>query len=355
LLIAAIGCGHKTLTITTSSLAPPAGGGGAAPGWNDGNTKMELDGVPFYLKVGACKKLSVWLEPQYTLTLTLAVDKRPPITHTLTLTRSAYTSDPDVKNLLKTLAGISGKHPINRADPFGCPAKLRDQWEDPKVLANIVPLEEIEDRPGIAQAAAAHNIILVSNAATVTTAVDYSHVYYMNAKTPWIGTAQVDAKLADDGTLTEGSGQVDDETWSTILSTISSLAGDFTGASAAAAAAPAAAPAAAGGADMALDLSQEELAKFKQDCPDSPDWPKPEHSVTYTFKPTTTVYQHDFTKLSFDLSNQCVPEPKGLQDGNYTITKVNPDAGDDSKKDKTITVSGTVVLPDAKDPKAKAK
>jgi hypothetical protein len=47
--------------------------------------------------------------------------------------------------------------------------------------------------------------------------VDYTDQYYVNAKRPLAGSANVDAKVAEDGSLSEASGQVESKTFETIL------------------------------------------------------------------------------------------------------------------------------------------
>jgi len=208
-------------------------------------------------------------------------------------------------------------------------------------------------------------LVRVANTAAIVPVVDYTHVYYLNSRSPWTGTSQVSAKVADDGTLSEGSGQVDDETWSTILSTVSSLVGDFTGS---ASGSPATTDAEAGTsatpsvqefAARLKTMSPMEITRIPELCPDGgPDWPHPEHYVKYAYKLTTSVFKHDHTMQTFDLSKekQCEPDPTGVTDGSYTITEVKPNADDGgSKKNNTITVSGAVTLPESKDAKVKHK
>jgi hypothetical protein len=51
--------------------------------------------------------------------------------------------------------------------------------------------------------------ILIANNSEYITKVDYSNTYYFNSQTPPFGTAAATVKLAEDGTLTEASGNVD--------------------------------------------------------------------------------------------------------------------------------------------------
>ena len=51
--------------------------------------------------------------------------------------------------------------------------------------------------------------ILIANNSEYITKVDYSNTYYFNSQTPPFGKAAATVKLAEDGTLTEASGNVD--------------------------------------------------------------------------------------------------------------------------------------------------
>lgn len=63
-------------------------------------------------------------------------------------------------------------------------------------------------------------LLLVSNQTAPSQYVDYSNQYYMNVDRPLIGSASVTAKLASDGTLTESTAEVKDETVQSFLSLI---------------------------------------------------------------------------------------------------------------------------------------
>lgn len=391
LIFAAIGCGHKTLIVSTNSMAPtPKGTTTSATDWPEtrsaaellkqkkaaGTANIPVDGIPFYVKRGSCKTETVWIEPQYTMTLSIILDEKgPEILEEGTLTRSGYL-DPKSKQLVNFVSGIQGKHELGDKDLAACPQNVKNHWETvfpPSGSKDAPPILQYEAQPHtvndptasnsttqpnpVEAAEAAGNLIRAINTASVVPVVDYTHVYYMNGKTPWIGSSQVDAKLADDGTLSEGSGQAEDDTWSTILNTITGLVGDFTGATTAASAAST--PAAASPAVQPQDLTHVIVGSPKptdNKCEiNPPDWPTPQHSVTYTYKLTPTVYTHDHSYQTFDLVGGCSPAPGGVIDGSYTITKVSPDAGDGGKKNNTITLSGTVSLPDSKDAKGKDK
>ena len=61
---------------------------------------------------------------------------------------------------------------------------------------------------------------LVSNSSDPKTFVNYNETYYLNAKNPLSGSAKVDYKLAGDGTLTEASAEITNDTFKTIVSAL---------------------------------------------------------------------------------------------------------------------------------------
>ncbi len=317
-LIALTGCSHPTVSVThvlpTAALAPDPG-------------------IPFYLKHGVCTRETVWLEPQYTLSLTLSVDQNEPIKRTMVLNRHGYQSDA-AQGLIAALSELSGTYNLDEGHANRCPSVIGHQWND-TATANV------GDHPGTSMdahagallvAETAGNFIRVTNIAAVTTEVDYTHVYYINATTPWIGSGSLDAKLAPDGTLSEGNAQVQDQTWSTIFSTVTGLVGDVFGVGSAAAT-PAVTP--------VPPVTAAEVHPFA--CHEGNGWPGATHTVKYQNSLTTVVYKHDHVAKSDDLAS-CTPSPDGVTDGSYTVTEVDKDAG---KSDKNaITVSGTVTLPE---------
>jgi hypothetical protein len=206
-----------------------------------------VSGVPFYVKVAKCKQETSWLQPFYTLTLKKTsifkfVDEKaakaknpaakPPesvvrFTVTKVLSLSQFGST-DVRNL-KAMLSKPGP-----ADPAQAKA-IEDAWKKISDLADYLPLAITEDT-----LVSSSDATLATNTAVAEAVVDYSRVYYYNAPRPWVGTSQLDAKLASDGTLTEASAQVQGQTLSTILSAlpISALITKAAGAGAVAAEVP---------------------------------------------------------------------------------------------------------------------
>ncbi|MBB5316928.1 hypothetical protein [Tunturibacter empetritectus] len=286
-----------------------------------------------------CKRETVWLEPQYTLSISVTADKQLPVTKTMTVTRQAYLND-EVQTLITSMNALSGEHKVDANDASACPSSVGAIWDRVAANKSYSPVAALETSGGLGAAEAVGNIVRVGDSAAVVTEVDYKNVYYLNTKSPWIGTAQVNAKLGSDGTLTEASAQVDDETWSTILNAATSLVGDFLGGgSGASAPAAAAAPATSGVATPAL---VPERVRFS--CPALPGWPTPTGSFSYKYSLTTTVYKHDHTELS-GLDKPCETTREGVVGGNFTVVAEAMDAQEKKDDSDTISVKGAIKLP----------
>jgi hypothetical protein len=286
-----------------------------------------VSGVPFYIKVAKCKQETSWLQPFYTLTLKKTsifkfVDEKaaktkdptakPPesvvrFTVTKVLSLSQFSSV-DVRNL-KAMLSKPGP-----ADTLQAKA-IEDTWKKISDLTDYLPLAVSEDT-----LVGSSDAILTTNTAVAEAVVDYSRVYYYNAPRPWVGTSQLDAKLAGDGTLTEASAQVQGQTLSTILSAlpISTLLTKAAGAGAAAATAP------------------------------------PADAVEETFQYDLTIVEDGYTHTHnryVDFALPCPVETGGVKTG-FALT-IQPSGQPATKKDdgNTVKVNGSIVLPPSGDKK----
>jgi hypothetical protein len=165
---------------------------------------ISVPGVPFYTKRARCRQEVVWFEPIYTLTLAeLVPDKdgtpQPQARGAAILSRKSFDSQP-VTDFMTLLNDGSANE-----------QRIQTEWKkvaalnDTHVLSRDFASLSADDR------------ILVGRSAAPALYVDYANEYYVNAKLPLAGTANVDAKVADDGTLSEASAQVETKTFETIL------------------------------------------------------------------------------------------------------------------------------------------
>jgi len=282
LCLALIGCFSSVRVSRSNSLGDPP------------------QGIPFYAKTGVCRQQTDWLEPQYILTYesksgtpaTGPVDKVLSRQQFSQKTVQDFIADPGAPSAWKTaIFDLPGPDSINES-----------------ISAEIAK----EETSG--------NWARVSNTSAVEAVVDYSNVFYLNSARPLAGTTQVDAKLAADGTLTEGSVQVQDQTLEAISSLISSASTAATG-------------------FAAPHTTTTELAQ-------------PEYKLSVK----TKVYKHSHSQY-LDLKTPatpftCVASPSGVVGGSFTVSEVADSSKSkaDADKDNTISVSGSIVLPKAAPP-----
>jgi hypothetical protein len=151
-----------------------------------------VPGVPFYPKKARCRQEVVWFEPIYTLTLAaLLPDKDGALQNhprgAVVLSRTKFMSQ-DVNDFMKML----NNHPTDEgtvARAWQKVAALADSNVLSRDFSSLMPADRI----------------LASRSSTPSVYVDYADQYYVNAKIPLSGSANVDAKVADDGSLSEAS------------------------------------------------------------------------------------------------------------------------------------------------------
>ena len=279
------GCGHPTVMVTARSAPPDLT---ASDPKNP--VVAKIDGIPFYVKRGVCKRETIWAEPKHTLQLEVLQGDKTIVTRTITFSRSflldhTNTDNKVTKGDLKKL--LDELHILASASTRGdlgmlCPHDVATDWE---TVAGEARDEETHLSCDVASsgcvkledAVTKGDLLRLSNTANIVVEVDYDHPYYINTKTPWIGNASVDAKLNTDGTLSEGNVQANDQTWSTILTTASNLAGSFATYAAAEVTASGAVKAAEVTAAAANPPVSGPLAAYAliPSCASEPGWPMP--------------------------------------------------------------------------------
>jgi hypothetical protein len=163
-----------------------------------------VPGVPFYPKKARCRQEIVWFEPIYTLTLAALIPDKDGTLQShprgaVVLSRSKF-MDPEVSNFIKLL-----NNPQVDVDT------VTRNW------AKVVALSDSGVLGRDFSSLTSTDRILAHRASAPSVYVDYADQYYVNAKVPLSGTAQLDAKVADDGSLSEASAQVENKTLDTIL------------------------------------------------------------------------------------------------------------------------------------------
>jgi len=169
-------------------------------------TPVSVPGVPFYPKRARCRQEVVWFEPIYTLTLAAMLpDKNGALqSHprgVVVLSRSSFESQ-EVVDFMKVLN--------NRPDE----GTVVSYWQKVVARADSHVLSRDFGSLGVGDR------ILAGRSAAPAVYVDYADQYYVNAKLPVAGSANVDAKVAADGSLSEASAQVQTQTLQTILNAL---------------------------------------------------------------------------------------------------------------------------------------
>ncbi|MGO8790881.1 MAG: hypothetical protein ACLQVL_26350 [Terriglobia bacterium] len=280
----------------------------------------DVPGIPFYVKTAKCKQETTWIEPVYTLALKKtttykfldedaakkAGSKLPPAevrvaTKVLSLSEFQPTNT-DLQELLALLAKPNASEADN--------APIEHAWDKLSKIPDYLPLNTSED----SLISGGTNVIMISNTASPEAMVDYTRVYYYNAPRPWIGTSQVDAKLAADGTLTEGSAQVQSQTLSTLLTTATSL----------------------------FSTAFAKVPSFGIVAPTTTT------TVQYDLSIQKELYQHSHTRYE-NFANPCLPASPAVTTG-YALTITvpgQPSTPASTAKDdaSNVKVTGTVTLP----------
>jgi hypothetical protein len=263
------GCG-KTVLITRApqATAPPL--------------KTEpVDGVPFYVKRAYCQQKAAWLEPQYSVRVTGMAEGKPLAQNSVetTMSRSRFLRDWPLHQLVEQ----SGQ-PYQVKTRFGCYQYMHTH-DLVRELQGIVvaPIDDSDITSEVQDG----DLLLAENSAQLVPYVDYQTVYYYNTSRPLTGTSQADVKLAADGTMTEGSSQVNDETLSSVTGVFSSLLSG------------------AGAAAVPLMGASPPPSQLPQECQDFPG-----ETAAFTVTYTVRVYQH--THLFKDPANTelaCLARP----------------------------------------------
>ena len=266
----------------------------------------KYQGIPFYVKKGGCKNQVVTLEPYYILSLTQKVKDVSTPLGTIVLLRKEYGDDK-----VSRLIHAEGTEVVSA-------------WREVKTLVSLAPTR---DRNELGTPAYAKQWYEASSSTAPFTYVDYGNAYTFNAKRPLIGSVQADAKLADDGTLTEGSAQSEDKTLSTFLRLIPAT--DLIK-----------------GAVMPMSaMSQQEVELLKKQDPTAT-----EAAVEYELK----IEEKGIVFTKIDYYKQVSSPCNSCALGTATSTDYSvDDVGGDKKDDKgdAIKVNGTVQLPKDTKPK----
>ncbi len=163
----------------------------------------QVDGIPFYVKVGACKHETIWLEP----------------TFKISLSKSYKLNGQDVTE------GIGSKilsFKDYNSDEF---RRLVLSFEKSKATSSEDVILDIFIRlkdyvSPTTTLPATENRLLASNKNEPTSFVNYGDVYYYNVKRPILGSVTASSELSSDGTLSKATATIEDKTLQAFLDLI---------------------------------------------------------------------------------------------------------------------------------------
>lgn len=250
-------------------------------------------GIPFYVKNAGCQRQIVRVKPYYLLTLTTK--------------RADKTSQAESTAVCGGTAALETLLDIARTG-----ADITKQWQALKKSAC-----DLVEQP----APGSKDWYVTSDTISAYSYVDYQNPYTLNVRRPLMGSASATTKLAPDGTLTEGTAQVDDKTGETLIGAIPTSA----------LAALAVVPPTPGPALSPYELRVElKAVKF------------------------TWTYHDPATHNACEKDTGLVTDPPTTGKPDLTVEDANADkkATDDSN---TVKVSGSIQLPKAKDAATPAK
>jgi hypothetical protein len=153
-------------------------------------------GIPFFAMKGVCVQETVYGVPYYLITLKISVGSSPVSSDNVNISTNGHKSA-DFRTLLNELD--------KPAPDLGT---VQDAWSALKQRQSFDPYVENTGE------------VQLSNKTKVSNVVDYSQGYDINQRKPISGTANAAFKVGENGTLTEVSGQVEDNTLSTVLSAL---------------------------------------------------------------------------------------------------------------------------------------
>jgi hypothetical protein len=154
-------------------------------------------GIPFYVKTAGCQREIARVKPYYLLTLTVKMGEKTSQSESTVVCREDAKSAAFQALLEEARTGKD----------------IAASWKAVKSLV----CDRTEE-----QVTGSKNSFVASDTVSAYTYVDYQNPYTLNVRRPIVGSASATTKLASDGTLSEGTAQIEDKTVSTLISAIPS-------------------------------------------------------------------------------------------------------------------------------------
>lgn len=165
-----------------------------------------MEGIPFYAKEAKCLHQEVFVMPYYRLTLQALNGEKIAGSQTATVSAAYYLTDEtalELTSMINGTADLSSMTAEQQGDKFS------KDWESVKGKGATDIYAKISDDTWPKY--------MIANSNSPKVYVNYGTVYYLNVKIPFSGSAKADYKLASDGTLTEASAEITNDTFKTVL------------------------------------------------------------------------------------------------------------------------------------------
>lgn len=173
----------------------------------------KVPGLPFYSVKAVCEKETAWIEPEHSLSVSgiLEVGTGSEASQTVvSLLSRSFSLGQFRSHLYKKLPVLRS---AVRAGDATSALRICKELEK---LPEFVPVGAMTDQQ-LGSLGLHEQVYLEGNIQRTVARPDYSRRFFLNAKRPPIGTASISGKLAADGTLTESSASVADETLSSLV------------------------------------------------------------------------------------------------------------------------------------------
>jgi hypothetical protein len=180
---------------------------GCGPAFRVSKGDTRIKGIPFFVKTAKCEHSTAYVFPFYVITYQTLSNGKVQTTESVTISVAEYNAE-EVTKFLEILR--KKNDPLDPNDI----TSANENWNKiKKAPYNIDPYNNVVGKSGRDP---------VTNTATAKLLVDYTNPpYTLNSRTPFAGSVNVAYKLSPDGTLSEGSAQIEDKTFETVLNFIS--------------------------------------------------------------------------------------------------------------------------------------
>jgi hypothetical protein len=186
----------------------------------DAPERKDVDGIPFYKKIPVFVQTSIYLDPYYEVSLFVSQGepgKEAAISSIPSAIMLIAESDlPKFSNFVNQARKLTSVGAILNKFKSILPEKDHYQIRGPNSFKDI-PKEDGPAKESLKLPK------LYSNNIETRIVVDWKNLYYLNYKTPVVGSSSLAAELNADGTLAKAAGEIEDKTLETIVGAVAAF------------------------------------------------------------------------------------------------------------------------------------